>query len=111
MSKSTPDPPRERTAPFLELLRASERMLAAGPNDFDAERAAEIRATLARVEAATPGGAPLHAQLDNVRKWLGVLERPDDHDRFGGTDHLRGHLLTQLRLAGGALEDYLRESK
>jgi hypothetical protein len=110
-SHDQPDPPREQTAQFMELLRASERMLAAEPNDFGAGRAAEIRETLTRVEAATPGGAPLHAQLDNVRKWLGVLERPEDHDRFGGTGHLRDYLLTQLRLAGGALEDYVRESK
>ena len=71
----------------------------------------QIRSALDRVEAATAGGAPLHAQLDNVRKWLDALERPGDHDRFGGAEHLRAYVLTQLRLALGALEDYEREMK
>jgi hypothetical protein len=101
--------PRALTADALQLLRAAERGLLEGPNELSPQRTAEIRSTLARVEAATPGGAPLHAQLDNVRKWLAVLERPEEHVRFGGAAHLRGYLLTQLRLAGGALEDYLRE--
>ena len=103
------DVPRTQTTDALESIRAAERGLLEGPNELSSEQAASIRSTLARVEAATPGGAPLHAQLDNVRKWLAALERPEDHDRFGGAAHLRGYLLTQLRLAGGALEDYLRE--
>jgi hypothetical protein len=109
MSHDLPHPPPDETADVLELLRNAERLLVAGPNDFSPEGSAELRSTLTRVEAATPGGAPLHAQLDTVRKWLSVLERPEEHGRFGGTDHLRGYLLTQFRLAGGALEDYLRE--
>jgi hypothetical protein len=109
MSHELPNMPNEETTHAVELLREAERVLFTGPNEPDVAQVAEIRSTLARVEAATPGGAPLHAQLDNVRKWLAVLERPEDHDRFGGTDHLRGYLLTQFRLAGGALEDYLRE--
>jgi hypothetical protein len=104
-----PHLPPTLTSDALQLLRAAERGLLEGPNELGPERAAEIRSALSRVEAATPGGAPLHAQLDNVRKWLAALERPEDHDRFGGAAHLRGYLLTQLRLAGGALEDYLRE--
>ena len=91
------------------LLRGAEQSLATSPNVPDARTIHDVRSVLDRVEAATPAGAPLHAQLDNVRKWLGVLELPDDHDRFGGTAHLRGHLQAQLRLAGNALEDYLRE--
>jgi hypothetical protein len=109
MSHDPPHPPRDETLDGLELLRNAERLLVTAPNAFGAEGAAEIRSILTRVEAATPGGAPLHAQLDNVRKWLGALERPEDHVRFGGAAHLRDYLLTQLRLAGGALEDYLRE--
>src|SRR5215204_2891986 len=103
MSEELPDMPNEETTDALELLREAERVLLTGPNGVGVAQVAEIRLTLARVEAATPGGAPLHAQLDNVRKWLGVLERAEDHDRFGGKDHLRGYLVTQLRLAGGAL--------
>ena len=91
------------------LLRAAEQSLAATPNVPDARTIHDVRSVLDRVEAATPAGAPLHAQLDNVRKWLAALERPEDHDRFGGTAHLRGYLLTQFRLARGALDDYLRE--
>jgi hypothetical protein len=104
-----PHVPPALTADALQPLRAAERELLEGPNELSPARATEIRSALTRIEEATPGGAPLHAQLDNVRKWLGVLQRPEDHDRFGGADHLRGYLVTQLRLAGGALEDYLRE--
>ena len=103
------DLPRTQTADALQLIRAAERGLLEGPNELSPEQAAAIRSALARVEAATPRGPALHAQLGSVRKWLGVLERPEDHDRFGGASHLRDYLVTQLRLAGGALEDYLRE--
>ncbi len=97
------------TSDVLQLLRAAERGLLEGPNEVSPEQAAEIRLALAHVEAATPRGPSVHAQLDNVRKWLSVLERPQDHARYGGATHLRAYLLTQLRLAGGAIEDYLRE--
>lgn len=104
MSESAPI---DQSDDLLDLLRAAERELSREPNAVTF-RTAEVRATLDRVEAATPGGAPLHAQLDTVRKWLGALDRPADHERFGGTAHLRAHVSTQLRLAVGALEDYRR---
>ena len=102
-------PPREGTDQLLELLRSAERTLAGEPNDLSAAEIAQIRSSLDRIEASTPGGAPLHGQLDNVRKWLDALEQPADHERFGGVAHLRAYVLTQLRLALGALEDYDRE--
>jgi hypothetical protein len=104
MSESAPI---DRGDALLDLLRAVERELSREPNAITF-RMAEVRATLDRVEAATPGGAPLHAQLDTVRKWLAALDHPADHERFGGTAHLRAHVATQLRLAVGALEDYRR---
>ena len=91
---------------FGELQRAEQALL-----DGSVDAAAQLRATLARVEVATPGGAPLHSQLDNVRKWLDALERPEDHDRFGGANHLREYVLTQVRIAMGALGDYERQSR
>ena len=91
---------------LAELLQDAERVLSAG--EITTRRVSELRSTLDRVESHTPGGAPLHAQLDNVRKWLDALDRPADHQRFGGEAHLRGYVLTQLRLALGALEDYRR---
>ena len=99
--------PSDRRDDLLDLLRDAERALPSEPN-AGTSRTAEVRATLDRVEAATPGGAPLHSQLDAVRKWLRVLEEPEQHGRFGGTAHLRQHVLTQLRLAAGALADYRR---
>ena len=100
-----PDPERIDPTNLLDELRRSEQALIA-----DASGAApRIRTVLDRLERATPGGAPLHAQLDNVRKWLDALARPEDHQRFGGIDHLRAYVLTQLRLTLGALEDYQRE--
>ena len=80
------------------------------PNGLHAMSVEDIRSVLDRVEAATPGGAPLHAQLDTVRRWLRALQEPADHHRFGGVAHLREHVLLQVRLARGALEDYQRET-
>jgi hypothetical protein len=82
----------------------------AEPNDSTPSEVEAIRSILATVERRTPGGAPLHAQLDNVRKWLDLLAQPAEQDRFGGAAHLRTYVLTQLRLASGALEDYLRQT-
>jgi hypothetical protein len=104
MSESAPT---DRGGDLLGALRAAERELSREPNAITF-RTAEFRATLDRVEAATPGGAPLHAQLDAVRKWLAALDHPADQERFGGTAHLRAHVATQLRLAAAALEDYRR---
>jgi hypothetical protein len=101
------DWPSDGRDDLLDLLGEAERAVASEPNAVTS-RLAEVRATLDRVEAATPGGAPLHSQLDVVRKWIRVLEQPGEHGRFGGTTHLRQHVLTQLRLAAGALADYRR---
>jgi hypothetical protein len=94
---------------LLGDLRHAERKLASASDGIDPSTVAAIREMLGRVETSTPGGAPLHAQLDNVRKWLDALDHPDDHDRFGGAAHLRDYVITQLRLTLGALEDYRRE--
>ena len=99
--------PIDKSDGLIDLLRAAEGELSGEPNAVTF-RSADVGAILDRVEAATPGGAPLHAQLDTVRKWLGALDHPADHERFGGTAHLRAHVATQLRLAVGALEDYER---
>lgn len=93
------------------LLLSAERTIAEAPESTQGSLGDDIAPMLARVEAATPGGAPLHAQLDNVRKWLRALAQPADHERFGGAAHLRRHVVTQLRLALGALEDYEREMR
>jgi hypothetical protein len=99
-----PDPQRIDPADLLDELRRSEQALAT----HAPEAAARVRVTLDQVESATPGGAPLHSQLDNVRKWLDALDHPEEHGRFGGAAHLHAYVLTQLRLALGALEDYYR---
>ena len=99
-----------RTSSLGRNVRAGER--STGRHETHAlthiASTAEIRAILDRGESGTPGGAPLHAQLDAVRTWLGALDRPDDQDRFGGAAHLHAHVTTQLRLVVGALEDYQR---
>jgi hypothetical protein len=100
----SPDPQRIDPTDLLDELRRGEQALVAETADAPAR----IRTALDRVEQATPRGAPLHSQLDNVRKWLDALERPEDHDRFGGAKHLHDYVLTQVRLAMGALEDYTR---
>ena len=99
--------PNDLGADFRDQLLTAERELSQEPN-APAGALAKVRAILDRVEVATPGGVPLHAQLDTVRKWLDALDRPADHERFGGTRHLRAHVATQLRLAVGALDDYQR---
>ena len=93
---------------FIASIRsASERV---GDGDVG-QLATGLFALMARIEAATPGGAPLHAQLDTVRKWSSVLQEPDACARFGGVDHVRAFLQTQLRLTEGALQDYLQAMK
>ena len=99
------------SADLRALVHAAEQQLVDPATDRLPAIAAEIRDVLATVEERTPGGAPLHAQLDNVRKWLDALARPADHDRFGGVNHLREYVITQLRLTLGALEDYQREMR
>lgn len=86
--------PVDRTDDVLDLLPTAEHAFDRPPVAARF-RAAEVRATLDRIEAATPGEAPLHAHLDAVRKWLGALDRPDDHDRFGGAQHLHAHVAAQ----------------
>jgi hypothetical protein len=93
-----------------ELVKAAERLVLGAPDEFGADRAARVLHLLELVERATPGGAPLHAQLDTVRKWLAVIQRPGDHVRFGGTAHIRSHLAGQLGRARAAVDDYRRET-
>ena len=95
-----------RSTELVVALQRAEQAFLDGATDAGIG----VRAVLDRIEAATPGGAPLHAQLDNVRKWLGAFERPDDHQRFGGAEHLREYVVTQIRIAHGALEDYERQT-
>jgi hypothetical protein len=102
----------EFPARFDELGRLIDeaiQLVSSGHGALSEAAAASVRITLAKVEAGTPGGAPLHAQLDTVRKWVDLLEHPDQHERFGGTAHVRAYALTQLGQAGGALDDYRRE--
>ena len=63
------------------------------------------------LEAITPGGAPLHHQIDVVRRWVGALGDGREHDRFGGTAHLRNYLDMQLKLLNAAVADYLRDAR
>jgi hypothetical protein len=96
---------------IIARIEAAERDLLAAPNTVPCATADVIRDLLARIEHATPGGAPLHAQLDTTRKWLAVLQHPAAHDRFGGSAHVRDYVVTQLRLTRGAVEDYAREMR
>jgi len=104
---SMPGQPHD-SAELHSLLLDALRLVAEAPEGALRGAAGVVRSTLARVETETPGGAPLHAQLDNVRKWLDALDNPVAHERFGGAGHLRDYVVTQLRLATGALEDYQR---
>ena len=90
-------------------LASAERAIAA-PNAEAAEVARALPSLLASLEAATPNGAPLHAQLDHIRRWITVLDDRSLHARFGGDAHVREQVGFQLRLASAALEDYRRAS-
>ena len=98
-----------RTLSDLRTALDDAARAVATPND-EHDAAARLRAVLVEVEAATPQGAPLHARLDTVRRWLTALGNPADHARFGGAEHLREHLASQIRGAIAALDDYARES-
>jgi len=95
----------------IERVREAERLLQRAPDGVPDAALLTIRSTLDFVEIQTPGGAPLHSQLDAARRWLGALADPQEHQRFGGMDHLRHHLITQLRLVTSAIVDYQREMK
>ena len=103
------DSPAPAPDSLLALLESIAAALDAEP-DVSRVSAGEIRAALDHVEAATAGAVSLHTQLDAVRKWIAALDRPGDHDRFGGIDHLRRHVVRQIRVAMGALEEYQRGS-
>jgi hypothetical protein len=104
-----PDGTNQGLDALTRALELAEEVVA-GPGDLGAAEVEEIRSVLEGIGSATPLGAPLHAQLDNVRRWVDALERPADHERFGGIEHLRAYVVTQLRLARGALADYRRAS-
>ena len=96
-------PPADAAA----LVAEAESILSA-PNALDAAAAVRTLELLTALEAATPGGAPLHHQIDVVRRWVGLFRDEPEHVRFGGTAHLRTYLGTQLRLLRAAVDDYLR---
>jgi hypothetical protein len=83
----------------------------AGPGSLAAESAARGLGLLDSLEAATSGGAPLHHQIDVVRRWVGALADEREHERFGGTAHLRSYLDVQLKLLDAAVADYLRGAR
>src|SRR5215207_8398766 len=92
----------------IALLASAEAALDA-PNGDDATVAfgavSRIEEFLRAIKRATPGGAPLHAHLDTVRKWVAVLAEPGDHG-LGGGGRVRGHVAMQFRLARAAANDY-----
>ena len=93
----------------IALLASAEAALDA-PNGDDATVAfgavSRIEEFLRAIERATPGGAPLHAHLDTVRKWVAVLAEPGDHGRLGGGGRVRDHVAMRFRLARAAANDY-----
>jgi len=100
------------TAPsrsVIELVDSAAELVASLPDEPGPGVARRVGELLRAVERATPGGAPLHARLDTVGKWADALEQPHEHARFGGTPHVREHVLAQLRLTRAAVEDYFRE--
>jgi hypothetical protein len=58
------------------------RRFSEDPNGDVVGVAAELVALTATVEASRP--VPLHAQLDNLQKWIDMLGRRTEHERFGG---------------------------
>jgi len=99
-------PPADAAA----LVAEADAILSA-PNVVDAATAARAFEILAALEAATPHGVPLHHQIDVVRRWVGAVANESEHERFGGTAHLRSYLDVQLKLLGAAVADYLRDAR
>jgi hypothetical protein len=104
------DPVVDRHARVRGLLDSAERVVTSAADGVDSRAALEVARLLADVERETPGGAPLHSQLDTVRKWVDALARPEDHARFGGSAHVRDHVVGQFQRAHAAADDYFRES-
>jgi hypothetical protein len=92
----------------VTTLTSAEALLGEPAAAVDEGLVAQVIALLRDIERATPNGAGLHAQLDTVAKWVTLLSVSAEHQRFGGSDQVRGHVATQFRLARAAAEDYLR---
>jgi hypothetical protein len=97
----------DRSATIGALISA-EALVSDSDEAPDERIVARVIELLRDVERATPHGAGLHTQLDTVAKWVGLLARPDEHERFGGSAQVRSHVAMQFRLAVAAAEDYLR---
>ena len=100
-----------RRQPDASALVAEVDALVSAPNALDAPAGGRILDLLTALEAATPGGAPLHHQIDVVRRWVGVLWNEPEHARFGGVAHLREYVAGQLRLLRMAVEDYAQHAE
>ena len=92
----------------VTTLAAAEALLGDSANSPDDRLVARIVELLRDVQLATPGGAGLHAQLDTVARWVALLVKPAEHQRFGGASQVRDHVALQFRLARAAADDYLR---
>jgi hypothetical protein len=97
----------DRSATVVALISA-EALVSESDELPDQRIVARVVQLLRDVERATPQGAGLHTQLDTVAKWVGLLARPDEHERFGGSAQVRSHVTMQFRLAVAAAEDYVR---
>ena len=97
----------DRSATIGALITA-EALVSESGDAPDERIVARVIELLRDVERSSPRGAGLHTQLDTVAKWVGLLARPDEHERFGGSAQVRSHVAMQFRLAIAATEDYLR---
>ena len=92
----------------IRALIAAEALVSESGEAPDERMVVRVIELLRDVERASPRAAGLHTQLDTVAKWVGLLARPNEHERFGGSAQVRGHVAMQFRLAIAAAEDYLR---
>jgi hypothetical protein len=93
---------------LASLLTTAESVLRVAGASLDEPETRRVIALVREAEQMSPGGAALHAQLDTVAKWVGLLASTAEHERFGGTTRVREHVFMQFRLARAAAEDYLR---
>jgi hypothetical protein len=95
-----------RAPDVMALLDSCARIIGDATGGASADAPARVLELIRTVERATPGAVWLHRQLDSLAKWVAALARTAEHARFGGTDHVRSHVLLQLQQARAAAVDY-----
>ena len=72
---------------------------------------AAIERFLDALERLVPDVPVLRHQIDSVRRWVRVLYRATEYERFGGRAHVRDHIVHTLKRARRTVEHHYGEAE